>query len=79
MPDTNVFSKIFKGDLAVTQFVANLEAAIDLIDTYSNSYGLLLADALIAANALENNLTVVTYNLNDFKFIGGLKTLKPPV
>lgn len=121
LPDTNVFSRVFKGDLDVTKFVENLEAVIDatiyieclqgsksnlekrivkkvldnfpllpitpkisqraieLIDKYSNSHGLLLADALITATALENNLTVVTYNVDDFKFIGGLKYLKPMV
>ncbi len=121
LPDTNVFSRVFKGDLAVTKFVENLEAVIDatiyieclqgsksnqekriikkvldnfpllpitpkisqraieLIDRYSNSHGLLLADALIAATALENDLTVVTYNVDDFKFIDGLKYLKPTV
>ncbi len=36
------------------------QRAIELIDTYSNSHGLLLGDALIAATALENDLTVVT-------------------
>lgn len=55
------------------------ERAIELIDTYSNSHGLLLADALIAATALEDDLTVVTYNVGDFNFIGGLKFLKPNV
>jgi predicted nucleic acid-binding protein len=53
--------------------------AIDLIDTYSNSNGLLLADALIAATALENDLTVMTYNIDDFKFIKDLKWQKPTV
>ena len=53
--------------------------AIELIDTYSNSHGLLLGDALIAATALENDLTVVTYNVDDFKFIQDLKWQKPPV
>lgn len=119
--DTNVFSKIFKGDSAVANFVGNLESAIDvtiyieclqgskpnqekrqikkaldnfsvfpitpevsmlaveLIDSYSNSHGLLLPDALIAASALENDLTVLTYNINDFKFIQDLKYLKPTV
>lgn len=119
--DTNVFSKIFRGDFTVTNFVANLEAAIDttiyieclqgsksnqekntikkvldnylifsitpdiselaveLIDNYSNTHGLLLADALIAATALENDLTVVTYNIGDFDFIKDLKVLKPVV
>lgn len=119
--DTNVFSKVFKGDSDATLFVANLEAVIDttiyieclqgsksnqekrtvkkvldnypllqitpeisesaieLIDTYSNSHGLLLADALIAATALENDLTIVTYNVGDFNFIQSLKVLKPTV
>lgn len=54
-------------------------SAIELIDRYSNSHGLLLPDALIAATALENDLTVVTYNIDDFKFINGLKYLKPTV
>lgn len=54
------------------------QRAINLIDTYSNSFGLLLPDALIAATALENDLMLVTYNLDDFKFIKGLKWLKPP-
>jgi predicted nucleic acid-binding protein len=121
LPDTNIFSKIFKGDLAVAEFVGNLESAIDttiyieclqgsksnqekrmikkvldnfplipftpaisliaieLIDDYSNSHGLLLGDALIAASALENNLTVLTYNIGDFKFIQDLKYLEPNV
>lgn len=51
--------------------------AIELIDIYSNSHGLLLADSMIAATALENDLTIVTYNIDDFKFIQGLKYLKP--
>jgi predicted nucleic acid-binding protein len=118
--DTNVFSRIFKGDLQVTQFVENLESiidvtiyieclqgsksnqekravekylqkfsllpitsessvvAIELIRNYSNSHGLLLADALIAATALENDLTVLTYNIADFQFIKDLNCEKPP-
>ena len=55
------------------------QRAIELIDTYSNSHGLLLGDALIAATALENDLTVVTYSVDDFKFIGGLNYLKPTI
>ncbi len=121
LPDTNVFSKIFKGDLKVKSFVESLVAVIDatfyieclqgsksnqekrfiksylsnfpillitpkiserairLIDAYSNSFGLFLPDALIAATALENDLTIVTYNIDDFKFIDGLKYQKPAV
>ncbi len=121
LPDTNVLSRIFKGDLDVTKFVESLECAIDatiyieclqgsksnrekhviekyltrfplisitpessaraidLIRSYSNSYGLLLADALIAATALENDLTILTYNTDDFRFIQDLKYLKPTI
>lgn len=55
------------------------EQAIRLIDTYSNSFGLLLPDALIAATALENDLTILTYNVVDFKFIADLKCQQPSV
>ncbi len=34
------------------------QKAIELIDTYSNSHGLLLADAIIAASALDYDLTL---------------------
>jgi predicted nucleic acid-binding protein len=121
LPDTNVFSKIFKGDAALKSFVESLDSAIcttvyieniqgsksnqekrfiknylnnfsfiltnedvakraiDLIDAYSNSHGLLLADALIAATALENDLTVLTCNIGDFQFIKDLNCEKPPL
>lgn len=121
LPDTNIFSKVFKGDLAVTRYIESLDTVIDatiyieclqgsksnlekqkikkaldnfplllitpeiskraieLIASYSNSHGLLLPDALIAATALENDLMIVTYNVDDFKFIQDLKWLRPPV
>ncbi len=121
LPDTNVLSRIFKGDLEIRKFVESLECAIDatvyieclqgskanqekriiekylmrfpllpitpessvraidLIRSYSNSHGLLVGDALTAATALENNLTIVTYNVDDFKFVQDLKWLKPTV
>lgn len=53
--------------------------AIELIRNFSNSHGLLLPDAFIAASALENELTIVTYNINDFRFIDGLKYQMPHV
>ena len=43
--------------------------AIELIDTYSSSKGLALADALVAATAIEHDLTLATFNTKDFKFI----------
>ena len=55
------------------------QKAIELIETYSNSNGLLLADAIIAATALEYDLSLITYNAKHFQFIKGLKLLKPNV
>lgn len=52
---------------------------IELIDKYSNSHGILLADAQIAAVCLEHDLTLITLNIDDFRFVDGLKYLKPPV
>lgn len=53
--------------------------AIELIDNYSNSHGLMFPDALIAATALENDLTILTYNVGDFQFIADLKWQKPAI
>ncbi len=33
-------------------------------------------DAIIAATCLENDLTLITYNVKDFRFIKGLKYQK---
>jgi predicted nucleic acid-binding protein len=52
--------------------------AIELIDRYSNTHGLTLADAQIAAVCLEYDLTLITYNLRDFRFIVGLKIAAVP-
>lgn len=52
--------------------------AIGLIDRYSNTHGLMLADAQIAAVCLEQDLTLVTYNVKDFQFIAGLTIAVPP-
>ena len=52
--------------------------AIALIDQYSNTHGLMLADAQIAAVCLEYDLTLVTYNVKDFLFVAGLKITTPP-
>ena len=61
--------------LPITADISN--RAVDLILDYSNSHGLLLADALIAATVLETQLTLITYNIDDFMFIPGLKCQRP--
>lgn len=51
--------------------------SIELIDIYSSSQGLFLPDSLIAATAIVNDLTLVTFNTKDFIFIKGLRVVKP--
>jgi predicted nucleic acid-binding protein len=115
--DTNILSKVFKGDLSVTQYVENLDAiidttvyieclqgsksnhekrviekyltrfpvfpitpvicakAIELVRRYSNSHGLLLADALIAEKSEEIKQAVIKdlkRSVTVYKGSGGL-------
>lgn len=53
------------------------ERTLELIRTYSKSHNLMFGDAIIAAVCLENNLTLLTYNVKDFRFIKGLKIRTP--
>ncbi len=120
LPDTNVFSQIFKNNSDVQSFVEKLSSvicstvyieclqgsksnqektgikkyletftvfyqteeisrrAVSLIDQYSNTHGLLLGDAQIAAVCLEYGLTLITYNVKDFQFIANLTVAVPP-
>jgi len=48
------------------------ERAVDLMQRLVLSHGLQLGDALIAATALEHNLTVLTANTKHFSPIAGL-------
>ena len=49
----------------------------DLIITYSSSHGLLMADAFIAATALNLDIELFTFNKKDFRFIKDLKLYAP--
>lgn len=49
----------------------------ELLIKYKLSHGLYLMDALVAATAWVNGLVLVTDNLKHFKFIKGLKAIKP--
>ncbi|MEE9304593.1 MAG: type II toxin-antitoxin system VapC family toxin [Thiotrichaceae bacterium] len=46
------------------------------VRTYGLSHNLCLADSLIAATAFSANLTVVTFNIKDFRFLD-LELLSP--
>lgn len=51
------------------------DKAIDLIEKYSHSEGLRLADALIAATCLVLDLDLLTFNRRHFQKIAGLKLI----
>ncbi len=53
------------------------QKTLELIRTYSKSHGLMFGDAIIAAICLENNLTLITYNVKDFRFNKSLQIRKP--
>ncbi len=50
------------------------EQAMALIDVYALSEGLQLADALIAATAIEHQFTLLTGNIKHFAAIEALRT-----
>jgi predicted nucleic acid-binding protein len=54
------------------------DKAVKLLERYRLSHGLLIADSLIAATAIENNENFISKNQKDFRFITGLKLLSFP-
>lgn len=72
------FIKKHLSNLEYFTLTAEISAkSIELIDNYSSSQGLFLPDALIAATAILNDLTLVTFNVKDFIFIKGLRVVQP--
>ena len=71
---------IHDGDWEILPVDENIsQRATVYIENYALSHGLLLADALIAASAIESGLTLVTANARHYKMIPeiGLKTFRP--
>ncbi|HXI26244.1 MAG TPA: type II toxin-antitoxin system VapC family toxin [Pyrinomonadaceae bacterium] len=52
-------------------------ASYNLLRQFATSHGLRVFDSLIAASALEHNLTLVTRNKKHFHMIGALRLLVP--
>jgi predicted nucleic acid-binding protein len=53
------------------------QIAIQLMEAFKLSKGLLIPDAIIAATALAYNFQLFTYNLKDFNFIPDLRLFRP--
>jgi len=54
------------------------DTAIDLLKRYRLSHGLLIADAVIAATAMISDLSFVSKNQRDYRFIEDLQLLPYP-
>ena len=54
------------------------DRATQLLQDYFLSHGLLIADALIAATAIENHIHLLSKNQRDFRFIQELNLLAYP-
>lgn len=73
---------------ALTRFLAQFqvltltsqssEIATQLLQEYFLSHGLLIADALIAATAISNQISLLSKNQSDFRFIQQLDLLGYP-
>jgi len=54
------------------------QKAIELLKEYRLSHGLLIADSIIAATSLILDVSLLSKNQKDFKFIKGLRLIKYP-
>ena len=52
--------------------------AVELLQKYRLSHGLLIPDALIAATAIDLNLDFISKNQRDYQFLENLKLLNYP-
>jgi predicted nucleic acid-binding protein len=55
------------------------DRAVDLLNQYRLSHGLLIADALIAATVLVHDAQLASKNQRDYRFIEGLYLLDYPI
>lgn len=63
--------------IPVTEIVT--DKAVELLCQFRLSHGLLIADALIAATAVQWGLPLVSKNQRDYRFIDGLELMPYPV
>jgi predicted nucleic acid-binding protein len=66
-----IIKKLNRFSILLINEAINLRA-IDLVQSYRLSHGLALADAMIAATAIQTDLELFTYNVKDFKFVSKL-------
>jgi toxin FitB len=62
---------------AIMEALPISSAIIDLAVSLRQQKKMGLGDSIVAATAIEHNLTLVTRNIKDFTWIADLKTLNP--
>ena len=71
--------EVFLQRFRIQKITVNIsDKAVELLQQYRLSHGLLIPDALIAATALERGSPFITKNQRDFRFITGLNLLAYP-
>ncbi len=55
------------------------DRAVNLLQDYRLSHGILIPDALIAATALDHDCSLLTKNQRDYRFIDGLRLPGYPI
>ena len=69
----------FYGDRAIVKVNELItDKAIELLNKYRSSHGLLIPDGLIAATAIVTNTPLLSKNQRDYRFIVGLNLLTYP-
>ena len=63
--------------IPINERISNIAAA--LLKAYHLSHGLLTADALIAATAIDFDIDFITKNQRDYRFLESLKLLQYPM
>lgn len=76
--DVNHLNRILEDTLINWADPTTLKVAYWLLEKNALKNGLQLLDAIVAATALEQNISLVTDNTKHFKGISGLKLEKPP-
>ncbi len=76
--ELNHLEKFLEGFEIVSLNFEITQRAIELLKEYRLSYGLLIANSIIAATSLILDVSLLTKNQKDFKFIKGLKLLNYP-
>jgi toxin FitB len=68
---------VIKNFISICSVENITEEIINKCISIRRSYAIKLPDAIIAATAISENLTLITGNSKDFKAVRGLKILKP--